>query len=1032
MKKSRKRLLSLVTALMLMISLTALLPEGWLMTVSADTLTYEDSYGVWTYEQTSFDETTGEGTCTVTGVALKDAAATSVTIPSVISRSKFKRLTVTGISGTIEADNSTHNIFGSPNNTITSVTLPSTLLTIGNETFIECKALKTVSLQGAKLTTIGRDAFKSCIKLESFSIPSTVTTIGEYAFYNCDSLLSVWIPKDVVNIGASTFYGCDKLNTVTFAPGSQLKSIGMRAFDDCDKITDITLPNTLESIYSYAFYDCDRLNYIVLPESVKTIDPAAFGYCSSLKAIYIPKNAKMTYSDSISNMANGAVVYGYKGTDAESCAETKGYTFVDVDELFDTLAEKATLTLKSATDKTSGKYYVTLNAPNTSGNVINDAPKGAEITITPDESLIPAGKTIGHYKISSSVEYKAYSTSYADGGSVNCGSNTFISCRELTGFNHNAIENIIKAKVNYGSEPTITSITTTVTPVFEDAGNAYELKVAGKQVTDKNCADVFGDGVFSYDNKTKTLTINGDVDCYSTIVTNTGIDGLVINVAGDSNLTSENSFLSAQANTTLTGSGKLTVTTKYSGIAIYKDVTVTVKDTKDISITNGGMGGNGTITDNWRTSGRNNTLIFDNANIKLTNQAGGAVYCINHIILFNSKITSPEDAFVSSSKSSSIDVKKDDGKTYVASELTIEPIPVSQRGKDLGAMTVDLSRTATTWDYAASSYENLYKILSDNNLKTIDGNKLFLQVYMTTGGYDQYHIDLNCGDETTSDVGFYVKDGTIYANRKDTSDAYGTFTYEMSTESIAEFSNAKKNYYSKLVIIMPEGHTHTFAEDPTYTWSDDNTACTASIVCSGCGETVTEEATVTSKVASQPTCSVMGTTNYTATFANTHGVNFKTQSKIVKDIPVKEHEFSKPEYQWTDGKFGPVCTATGVCTLCGEKVEEAATMTSKVKTPATATTKGVTTYIAIFKNKAFETQTKDVENIPALSERVPGDLNGDKKVDLKDGLLMQQYLAGWKVGINLSNADVNGDGKTDLKDGLLLKQYLAGWKVNLK
>ena len=59
-------------------------------------------------------------------------------------------------------------------------------------------------------------------------------------------------------------------------------------------------------------------------------------------------------------------------------------------------------------------------------------------------------------------------------------------------------------------------------------------------------------------------------------------------------------------------------------------------------------------------------------------------------------------------------------------------------------------------------------------------------------------------------------------------------------------------------------------------------------------------------------------------------------------------------------------------------------------------------------------------------------LNNDTKVDLKDGLLISQYLAGWKVAINASNADVNGDKKVDLKDGLLLKQFLAGWKVELK
>ena len=71
-------------------------------------------------------------------------------------------------------------------------------------------------------------------------------------------------------------------------------------------------------------------------------------------------------------------------------------------------------------------------------------------------------------------------------------------------------------------------------------------------------------------------------------------------------------------------------------------------------------------------------------------------------------------------------------------------------------------------------------------------------------------------------------------------------------------------------------------------------------------------------------------------------------------------------------------------------------------------------------------------DIVCESDRTPGDLNNDTKVDLKDGLLISQHLAGWKVAINASNADVNGDNKVDLKDGLLLKQFLAGWKVTLK
>ena len=60
-----------------------------------------------------------------------------------------------------------------------------------------------------------------------------------------------------------------------------------------------------------------------------------------------------------------------------------------------------------------------------------------------------------------------------------------------------------------------------------------------------------------------------------------------------------------------------------------------------------------------------------------------------------------------------------------------------------------------------------------------------------------------------------------------------------------------------------------------------------------------------------------------------------------------------------------------------------------------------------------------------------GDVNGDGKVNGKDGVLLAQYLAEWDVTINVDAADVNGDGKVNGKDGVLLAQYLAEWDVAL-
>ena len=67
-------------------------------------------------------------------------------------------------------------------------------------------------------------------------------------------------------------------------------------------------------------------------------------------------------------------------------------------------------------------------------------------------------------------------------------------------------------------------------------------------------------------------------------------------------------------------------------------------------------------------------------------------------------------------------------------------------------------------------------------------------------------------------------------------------------------------------------------------------------------------------------------------------------------------------------------------------------------------------------------------------DRLPGDVNDDGEVNLKDVVVLSRYLSGgWGVTINESNADVNGDQRLDLKDTVLLKRYLSGgWNVELK
>lgn len=125
--------------------------------------------------------------------------------------------------------------------------------------------------------------------------PYTVTAIGNNAFchsYTSTNVSSVFIPATVTSIGNGAFSYCRFLATVTFAEGSQLKSIGASAFFGSEYeppiFTEIKIPDSVETIGSRAFYGCRKLKKITLPSALKTLSLSTFTYCTSLSDVYLP------------------------------------------------------------------------------------------------------------------------------------------------------------------------------------------------------------------------------------------------------------------------------------------------------------------------------------------------------------------------------------------------------------------------------------------------------------------------------------------------------------------------------------------------------------------------------------------------------------------------------------------------------------------------------------------------------------------------------------------------------------------------
>ena len=172
--------------------------------------------------------------------------------------------------------------FASSLYSLTSVTIPNSVTSIGENAFSYCNSLTSVTIPNS-VTSIGESAFSQCSSLTSIDIPNSVTSIGGAAFAGCRSLISVTIGNSVTSIEDGTFADCSSLTSVTI-PNS-VTSIGEDAFAFCSSLISVAFGESIISIGRVAFSCCSSLTSITIPNSVTYIGEGAFGGCSSLTSI---------------------------------------------------------------------------------------------------------------------------------------------------------------------------------------------------------------------------------------------------------------------------------------------------------------------------------------------------------------------------------------------------------------------------------------------------------------------------------------------------------------------------------------------------------------------------------------------------------------------------------------------------------------------------------------------------------------------------------------------------------------------------
>lgn len=174
-----------------------------------------------------------------------------------------------------------------------SIDFPTSIRSIGARAFWGCKNLEGYSYNafGMKITSIGPEAFMNCKKLEGFSATflSNVRFIGRGAFSGMDSLKKVELPDGLTEIPDFCF-GCDE-SLVSLNIPSTVVAIGEGAFFCCG-LTEMTIPDKVETFGNFIFSTCKNLERVNLPKSLKDLPERTFSFCESLCELEIPSKVK--------------------------------------------------------------------------------------------------------------------------------------------------------------------------------------------------------------------------------------------------------------------------------------------------------------------------------------------------------------------------------------------------------------------------------------------------------------------------------------------------------------------------------------------------------------------------------------------------------------------------------------------------------------------------------------------------------------------------------------------------------------------
>ena len=298
---------------------------------------------------------------------------------------------------------------------IESVSLDN-IETFGTNVFDSCTNLSTFVVNSPNLTAIPAGMFNGCSNLTTVELSDALTSIGNNAFAGT-AISSFKIPASLEGLSDGVFKGCTSLTTVDFSACNSFKKLGASVFEDCSKLTAVSLPDTLQSIGNFAFKNSGLSGDFVIGKNVASLGYNPFIGCKGIilsvadgnenikadetNSLFDSQGLLLVASPSLSGtltIQSSAAPYAFEGCDGitklvfvEGIEEIGSNIFCGLPNLEEVVLPSTLTTIADNAFNDNTKLS-TINIPLSVTSIGNNAFKNCALTSVSVSSLANIGK----------------------------------------------------------------------------------------------------------------------------------------------------------------------------------------------------------------------------------------------------------------------------------------------------------------------------------------------------------------------------------------------------------------------------------------------------------------------------------------------------------------------------------------------------------------------------------------------------------------------------------------------------------------